>query len=109
MRQYQIEELLMNAHRSDIDLIEEYFLKENSLDLITSQAHQILKLNESPEVHAAIKKNLSECIVVKMQIEKKSIKGLMKKALSKLGFQFGKSKEITRAERLLEEIKKREI
>lgn len=107
MREVQIEEILMNAHQTDIDLIEEYFAKEDSLDLITDHAHEILKLNSSPEVHEVIKRNLSECIVVKAQIEQRSLKGFMKKTFKKLGFHFGKNREIARAEILIDQIKNR--
>lgn len=104
LRDHQIEELLLNAHEmreSGIDLIEEYFATESSLDLITKRAHALLQEHTDPAVQESILKNLSECIVVKAQKDRRSIGGMARKALSKIGISFAKSNEIIRAEKLI--------
>ena len=106
IRDDQIEELLLNAHLIEEDLIEKYFTKRSSLDLITNRAREMLGRHTDPQVQETIGKNLSECIVVKSQQEKRSLSGFLKRALTKLGIAFGKNKEITRAEILIREIKK---
>lgn len=107
LRDHQIEEILLGAHLSDIDLIEEYFSRESSLDPITKKAHQMLLLHSDEISLNAIKRNLSECIIVKSQMKEHSINSLIKKAFKKMGLDFGKDKEITRAEVVLEKIKKK--
>ena len=106
--EHQIEQLLLRAHlerEMGIDLIEEYFASESSLDLITNRAHQLLQQHHDPEMYETIIKNLSECIVVKTQRDKRSLGGLFRKALAKLGISLGKSGEIVRAERLIYKLK----
>lgn len=104
-REHQIEELLLNAHfecESGIDLIDEYFAVESSLDLITQYAHKMLEQNNDPQMREAIIRNLSDCIIVKSQYEKKSVSGIAKRFLSKVGIDLGKNGEIRRAEALVQ-------
>lgn len=103
-REHQIEELLLNAHfecESGIDLIDEYFAVESSLDLVTQYAQKLLAEANDSETRQAILRNLTDCIIVKSQHEKKSLFGRIKIVLSKLGIQLGKNREIRRAESLL--------
>ncbi|MBS0628991.1 MAG: hypothetical protein JSS30_02060 [Verrucomicrobia bacterium] len=103
-REHQIEELLLNAHfecESGIDLIDEYFAVESSLDLITQYAEKLLSEISDSQTRAAILRNLSDCIIVKSQYEKKSLIGKIKKSLAKVGIDFGKNREIRRAEALI--------
>src|SRR5437773_2716875 len=105
-REHQIEELLLNAHfecESGIDLIEEYFAVESSLDLITQFTHKLLNENNDSQMREAVLKNLSDCIIVKAQIEKKTLPGKAKRLLSKIGINLGKNREIARAERFIRE------
>lgn len=104
LRDHQIEELLLNAHQmreEGIDLIDEYFSTESSLDLITKRAHRLLQEHTNPTVQEAILKNLSECIVVKTQKDQRSLAGVARKALNKIGIQLAKSSEVIRAENLI--------
>lgn len=103
-REHQIEELLLNAHfecESGIDLIDEYFAVESSLDLVTQYAHKLLTEINDLETRDAIIRNLTDCIIVKSQYEKKSLTGKFKKILSKIGIDLGKNGEIRRAEDLI--------
>ena len=102
--EHQIEQLLLRAHierEAGIDLIEEYFASESSLDLITRRANHLIEQHADPDLHETILKNLSECIVVKMQKDKRSLTGLFRKILLKLGISLGKNSEISRAEKLI--------
>lgn len=112
LRQHQIDELLLKAHlerEAGLDLIEEYFINQSSLDLITKRAREMLAEHNDPKVIEAIGKNLSECIVVKSQINRESLLGLVRKFVEKMGINLGKSREIVRAEKVIEEISKKVI
>jgi hypothetical protein len=103
-REHQIEELLLNAHfecESGIDLIDEYFAVESSLDLVTQYAQKLLTEVNDLETREAILRNLTDCIIVKSQYEKKSLVGKFKNILSKIGIDLGKNGEIRRAEALI--------
>lgn len=103
-RQHQIEELLLNAHfecESGIDLIDEYFAVESSLDLVTQFAQKLLAETADSQTREAILRNLTDCIIVKSQYEKKSFVGKIRRGLSKLGINLGKNGEIRRAEALI--------
>jgi len=103
-REHQIEELLLNAHfecESGIDLIDEYFAVESSLDLVTQYAQKLLAETADSQTRDAILRNLTDCIIVKSQYEKKSVVGKIKRTLSKLGINLGKNGEIRRAEALI--------
>ena len=103
-REHQIEELLLNAHfecESGIDLIDEYFAVESSLDLVTQYAQKLLTETADSQTREAILRNLTDCIIVKSQYEKKSLMGRIKKSLSKVGINLGKNGEIRRAEALI--------
>lgn len=107
IRDHQIDELLLTAHleqESGFDLIEEYFQFQSSLDCITKRAQELIQEQNDPEVRDSIAKNLSECIVVKNQYELHSFFGFAKKIFGKLGMNLGKSREIRRAEKLIEQI-----
>lgn len=104
IRAHQIEELLLNAHlesEGGIDLIEEYFSMNSSLDSITTYAQELLKKESDPRMRRAIIRNLSECIVVKSQFDRRSIFGVAKRVLQKFGMSIGKHPEILRAETLI--------
>lgn len=110
IRAHQIEELLLNAHleqEGGIDLIDEYFRTYRSLDHITAYAKDLLSQNLDKQTHAAVIKNLSECIVVKNQQDNRSFRALASKWLKKVGFSLGKNPEIVRAEQLIQKIAKR--
>lgn len=103
-REHQIEELLLNAHfecESGIDLIDEYFSRDPSLDHITQYAQKLLQEIGDAETREAILRNLTDCIIVKSQQEKKSLPGKAKSLLSKIGINLGKNREIERAEAFL--------
>lgn len=103
IRTHQIEQLLLNAHverEAGVDLIEEYFAGQSSLDEITRYASELLQHTGDSKIQEAILKNLSECIVVKMQYGKKTPLGFFRKFLAKFGCGY-KNNEIKRAERLL--------
>jgi|GEM_PF-2651385 len=98
-----IEELLLNAHierETGIDLIDEYFASQSSLDPITRYASALLQEYDDPIIRQTILKNLSECIVVKMQYEKKSLTGFVRKIFAKIGLDL-QNGEVVRAERLV--------
>ncbi|NGX37818.1 MAG: hypothetical protein K1000chlam2_00981 [Chlamydiae bacterium] len=104
VRDHQIEEMLLKANQMrevGTDLIDEYFARESSLDLITKRAHQLLQQHRDPHIQETILKNLSECIVVKTQKDRRSFGGLTRKALSKIGIPMAKSNEVIRAEKLI--------
>lgn len=103
IRDHQIFELLLYAHierEVGTDLIEEYFLSESSLDHITRCAQLLLEESQDLEEQEAILKNLSECIVVKVQKNKESLKGFVRKILAKIGLELP-SPDIRRAEVLI--------
>jgi len=105
MREHQIEELLLQEAKGrevGQDLIEEYFSTQASLDPITKKAKELIQRN--PEKQQIICKNLSECIVVKNQIEKTTPMGFTKKILSRVGIHLGKNREILQAENLIKKI-----
>lgn len=98
-----IEELLLSAHierEAGIDLIDEYFSSQSSLDPITRYASKLLQEVEDPLLRETILKNLSECIVVKMQYEKKSLTGFVRKIFTKIGLNL-QNNEVLRAEQLV--------
>ena len=104
IRATQIEELLLHAHierEVGVDLIEEYFSGQSSLDQITRCAEELIKQTSDPIIQEVIRKNLSECIVVKMQYEKSTLKGFFRKFIAKFGFGY-KNREVKRAEKLLQ-------
>lgn len=104
IRDHQIEQILLSAHterEAGVDLIEEYFLGSTSLDEITRYAQVLLNQSDDPRVQEVIVKNLSECIVVKMQTENRTMMGFFRKVLSKFGWD-AKNSEIERAERLIQ-------
>lgn len=111
LRDYQIEQILLkdedNFRDQDMDLIEYYFRKESSLDLVSKRALELLRENQDEYTLELIRKNLLECILVKNEIEKTSIIGWVKKILTKLGLNLGKSGEIRRAEKVIEVIQQR--
>lgn len=110
LRDYQIEQMLLqeeNYKEQEFDLIEYYFRKESSLDLISKRALELLKDAQDEYTLELIRKNLLECILVKNQIEKTSVLGLIKKFLLKLGVDLGKSGEIRRAEKVIEVIQQK--
>ncbi|MDN3506250.1 MAG: hypothetical protein P0S96_03375 [Simkaniaceae bacterium] len=98
-----IEELLLSAHverEAGIDLIDEYFSSQSSLDPITRYASKLLQEIDDPSLQESILKNLSECIVVKMQYEKKSLTGFVRKIFTKIGLDL-QNGEVKRAEQLV--------
>lgn len=106
IRDHQIEQLLLNAHKereAGVDLIEEYFMVCSSLDQITRCARNLLNQNKDSYVQSVILKNLSECIVVKMQKENKTFFGLFRRFIAKFGLGY-KNREIERAEKLIQQI-----
>lgn len=110
LRDYQIEKMLLqeeNFREREADLIEYYFRKESSLDLVSKRALELLRETQDEYTLELIRKNLLECILVKNQIEKTSVLGWLKKFLTKLGLNLGKSGEIRRAEKVIEVIQQR--
>ena len=106
IRVYQIENLLLTAHlerERGVDLIEECFSEGASLDEVTKTADTLLKQKTDNRVQKAILKNLSECIVVKIQRDRESLFGSFKQCIEKLGFHFKKCSQVQRAERLIQE------
>lgn len=106
IRDHQIEQILLSAHterEAGVDLIEEYFMGSTSLDEITKYAQILLSQNTDPKIQEVIVKNLSECIVVKMQTENRSFMGFFRKIFAKLGWDF-KNGEIERAEKLIRKV-----
>ena len=104
IRDHLIEEILLNAHTHrelGVDLIEEYFLAESSLDYITAGAQKMLQSNTDAELEIVILKNLSECIVVKAQKDRYTLTGVARSFFMKIGFPMRRSNEILRAEQLL--------
>jgi hypothetical protein len=94
---------LLNAHlerEAGIDLIDEYFAEQSALDPITRHASLLLEQIEDPSQRQAIVKNLSECIVVKMQYEKRSLTGFVRRVFTKIGLSFAHG-EVQRAEALV--------
>jgi len=110
LRDHQIEQILLRAHierEGGVDLIDEYFYAQSSLDPITRRATQLIKERGDPEELASIAKNLSECIVVKSVQERLSLLGRAKSCLSRVGIDFGKSREVLRAEKLIKSIQRK--
>jgi len=110
IRDHQIEQILLNAHverEAGVDLIDEYFLSQTSLDPLIKRANELIKEEGDLDLIESIKKNLSECIVVKTQYEKNSWVGRAKKVLSKWGVSLGRSQDVLRAERFIHSIKKK--
>lgn len=106
LRDHQIEQILLNAHierEAGVDLIEEYFIGSSSLDEITQYAQILLEQMNDPKMQQTIVKNLSECIVVKMQKERRSVAGFFRKLFAKIGLG-AKSGEIARAEKLIQKV-----
>lgn len=104
VRDHLIEEILLNAHTHrevGVDLIEEYFFRESSLDHITAYAQKLLANIGDAELKKVILSNLSECIVVKAQREQNSFTGKARSWMSKIGIPLPRNKQITRAEKLL--------
>jgi hypothetical protein len=103
LRQHRIEQLLLEAHlerQTGIDLIEDYFAVESSLDPITRYAAKLLNERDDPTDREVIVKNLAECIVVKMQRDQRGVRGKMRRFLSRF-VDIGKSPEVVRAEVLI--------
>lgn len=112
IRDHLIEEILLNAHthrEMGVDLIEEYFLAESSLDYITAYAQKMLKGNSDPQLEKIILQNLSECIVVKAQKDCYTLTGMARNFFVKLGLPLKRSSEILRAEQLLLSSKKEKV
>ncbi len=104
IRDHLIEEILLNAHihrEKGVDLIEEYFLAESSLDHVTACAQKLLSANPDPNLEKVILKNLSECIVVKAQRDSYTLTGIARKFFVRMGLPMGRSSEILRAEQLI--------
>jgi len=59
------------------------------------------------QTRKAILRNLTDCIIVKSQHEKRSLAGRVKGVLSKLGIDLGKNREIQRAETFIQAANKR--
>lgn len=103
--EHQIERLLLSAHiesREGVDLIDEYFLRDGSLDRITKKASLLLDQESDPKYIEIICRNLSECIVVKIERERRSLMGFVKRMLGRLGVSPKKDEQITRAEQLIQ-------
>lgn len=110
LRDYQIEQILLqeeNYKEREFDLIEYYFRRESSLDLVSKRALELLKETQDEYTLELIRKNLLECILVKNEMEKTSTLGWVKKIFMRLGLDLGKSREIQRAEKVIEVIQKK--
>jgi hypothetical protein len=106
LRQQQIEHMLLCAHierEKGIDLIEDYFMTQSSLDEITKCAQKLIRKHTDKTLQQTIVRNLSECIVVKMQKKQNLFSRVVRNGLAKLGFSM-KRKDVKRAEQLIQKV-----